>query len=298
MRVVRRATVAVVAAFLLAGCATRAPEPPPFPESLLLTDYTSWFAVDIAGNRDLIEFLFEGFDGDLGGVVSRTDRIVGGLRLLPGAPTEFSAIAAGSFPRGGVQFALRRNRTFERLTTDVKGRRAAYFRQLESPLELAVPATDLMYISTGRVLEMLQPRPPAELDLDPAIYRELRRVGTEAGADALVIFEDPGRGVLRSLGVDAGPLPLTRIVLSVKNVDDASLELGGSFTMRSERDAALFGRIGRLFVIVFVRALGLDSSAAQAGAVIEVEGASVVFSGIPMQRDELTAAISRITGAE
>ncbi|MFW6288786.1 MAG: hypothetical protein ACOC2Q_03300, partial [Spirochaetota bacterium] len=151
---------------------------------------------------------------------------------------------------------------------------------------------------TGRVLEMLEPRHPAELDLRPEVYRELRRVGTEEGADALVIFDDPGRGLLQSLGVDAGPLPLTRIVLSVKNVEDASFELGGSFTLRSERDAALFGRIGRLFVIVFVRSLGLESDAAQSGAVIEVDGASVVFSGIPMRREELTAAIGRMTGAE
>lgn len=293
-----RAGIALAAVLVLAGCATRSPEPPPFPESLLLTDYSSWFAVDVAGNRDLIELVLADFQDDLGGVVSRTDRIVGGLRVLPGAPADFSAVAAGDFPRGGVQFALRSNRTFERLSTDVDGNRATYFRQLERPLQLAIPAPNLMYISTGRVLEMLQPRRPAELDLRPDVYRQLRRVGTADGADALVIFDDPGRGVLQSLGVDAGPLPLTRISLSVTNVDDAALELGGSFAMRSARDAALFGRVGRLFVIVFVRSLGLDSNAAQANAAIEVEGASVVFSGIPMQRDELTAALSRISGAE
>jgi hypothetical protein len=123
-------------------------------------------------------------------------------------------------------------------------------------------------------------------------------VGTEGGADAVVIFEDPGRGVLQSLGVDAGPLPLTSIALSVTNVDDAAFELGGSFTMRSARDATLFGRIGRLFVIVFVRSLGLDSTAAQANAVIVVDGANVVFSGIPMGLDELSAAIGRVTGGQ
>jgi len=293
-----RAAAGLVAALVLGGCVTRGPEPSPFPESLLLTDYTSWFAVDIAGNRALIESVLSEVEGDLGGVVSRTERIVGGLRLIPGAPAEFSAVAAGDFPRGGVQFALRSNRAFERLSTDVDGSRTIYYRQLESPVQLAIPAPDLIYISTGRVLEMLHPRPPAELDMSPEVYRELRRVGTAGGGDAVVIFDDPGRGVLESLGVDAGPLPLTRIALSVSNVDDEALELGGSFTMRSARDAALFGRIGRLFVIVFVRSLGLDSNAAQANAEIVVDGAKVVFSGIPMGREELSAAIGRITGGQ
>ncbi|MFW5744985.1 MAG: hypothetical protein ACOC2D_17050, partial [Spirochaetota bacterium] len=75
------------------------------------------------------------------------------------------------------------------------------------------------------------------------------------------------------------------------------LELGGTLELRSERDAALFGRIGRLFVIVFVRALGLDSEAVQQAAVIEVDESSVVFAGIPMSRAELAGAILRVTGA-
>ncbi|MFW5738291.1 MAG: hypothetical protein ACOCYX_05210 [Spirochaetota bacterium] len=306
----RLLTGSIVAAVFLAGCATAPVEPPPAPESLLLTDYSTWFAADIEGNRELLSWLFDELDADLGGVVDRTARLVGGVRLAPGSPAELSAVAAGAFPRGGVRFALTTSRDFERETAQVDGRRRIYFRDRAGSLQLALPRSDYLYLSTGRVLEMLQDRPPAELDLRPEVYESMRAVGSEEGPDALVLFNDPGAGLLESLGVQARGLPLRAISLSITNRSGAAagaavgvadrpadLELGGTLELRSERDAALFGRIGRLFVIVFVRALGLDSEAVQQAAVIEVDESSVVFAGIPMSRAELAGAILRVTGA-
>lgn len=302
----RFAAAVVVLAVLLAGCATRPVEPPPAPESLLLTDYSTWFAADIAGNRELLGYLLDELDADLGGVVDRTARLVGGVRLVPGAPAEVSAVAAGSFPHGSVRFALTTSRDFDRETAQVDGRKRVYFREREGSLQLALPRRDYLYLSSGRVLDMLKQRPPAELHLRPAVYESLRAVGTVDGPDALVLFDDPGSGLLDSLGVEARGLPLRAITLSITNRSSdragqdapsgapADLELGGVLELRSERDAALFGRIGRLFVIVFVRALGLDGSAVQRTA-IEVEGSSVVFTNIPMSRSELVVAIRRIT---
>lgn len=293
----------IVAAVFLAGCATAPVEPPPAPESLLLTDYATWFAADVEGNRELLSWLLEELDADLGGVVDRTARLVGGVRLVPGAPAELSAVAAGAFPRGSVRFALTTSRDFDRETAQVDGRRRIYFRDRAGSLQLALPRSDYLYLSSGRVLEMLQDRPPAELDLRPEVYESMRAVGSVEGPDALVLFDDPGAGLLESLGVQARGLPLRAISLSITNragTSDggpADLELGGTLELRSERDAALFGRIGRLFVIVFVRALGLDSEAVQQAAVIEVTGSNVVFTGIPMSRAELARAIVRVTGA-
>lgn len=300
---------ALAALLAFAGCATRPAEPPPAPESLLLTDYSTWFAADIAANRALLEYLLDELDADLGGVLDRTARLVGGVRLLPGAPVEISAVAAGSFPRGSVQFALTTARDFDRRTARVDGRRSVYFREREGTLQLALPRSDYLYLSSGRVLDMLRDRPPAELDLRPPVYESLRAVGTSGGPDLLVLFDEPGAGLLESLGVEAGRLPLRAISLSVTNRDDvgaaataaadgpAELELGGVLELRSERDAALFGRIGRLFVVVFVRSLGLDSEAIQREVAIDVEGSSVVFSDIPMRRAQLVRAIQRLSGA-
>jgi len=298
----RLGAAALAAVLVFAGCATRPVEPPPAPESLLLTDYSTWFAADIAANRALLEYLLDELDADLGGVLDRTARLVGGVRLVPGAPVEVSAVAAGSFPRGSVQFALTTARDFDRETARVDGRRSVYFREREGILQLALPRSDYLYLSSGRVLDMLRDRPPAELDLRPPVYESLRAVGTTAGPDLLVLFDDPGAGLLESLGVNARGLPLRAIALSITNRGDdadasSELELGGVLELRSERDAAFFGRIGRLFVIVFVRSLGLDSEAVQREAAIDVEGPTVVFSGIPMSRAELARAILRLAGA-
>lgn len=294
-----RVTIAVLVLAATAGCATRREALPVFPESLLLTDYTTWFAADVEGNRELLSYVLDELDSELVGVVDRTARISGGVRLLPRSPAEVSAVATGRFPRGGAQFALNWDRSFERFSAQVEGRNRVYYRQREGTLQLALPAPDVLYVSTGRVLEMLQDRPPAELELDPDVYRSLRLVGTVDGPDALVVIDRPGAGLLESLGVTAQGLPIDRIDLSITNRgEDQDLELGGALFLRSERDASLFGRLGRLFVLVFVRSLGIDGARVQQEARIDVEGARVVFSGVPVQRDELVGVIRRLGGAE
>jgi len=296
-RRVARALGAALALAGLAGCATRGEPVPTFPESLLLTDYTTWFAADVAGNRELVSGVLAELDSELAGVADRTTRIVGGARLLPGSAAEFSAVATGDFPRRAVMLALRRDEGFERETTGVAGQRAVYFRQTDAELQLALPADDVLYASTGRVLEMLEPRPPAEFTMEPDVYRALRRVGTEDGPIALVVFREPGRGALQSIGVDPGALPLESISLAITNASVAGeLELGGALGLRTERDAVLFGRVGRLFVIVFARALGLEAANLRDSVRVEARGADVVFAGIPLGRDELVAAIRRVAG--
>ncbi|MFW5783431.1 MAG: hypothetical protein ACOCY8_02825 [Spirochaetota bacterium] len=304
---------------ILSGCVTPQPDLPSFPESLLLTDYTTWFAADVEGNRELLRYVLSELDSGLIGVVDRTSRIAGGIRAVPGSPAELSAVVSGAFPKGLVEWVLGGDDSLERDTAQVAGSERVYFRRAEGTLQLALPADDYLYVSTGRVLEMLRDRPPAELEIDPSVYRSLRRVGRVGQTDALLVFHEPGSGFLRSLGVDARGLPIARIELSITNrvaadsgtgeadggtpdtpaeAIGAPLELGGVIELRSEQSAALFGRLGRLFVLVFVRALGLESAAVQEQAVITVDGSRVIFAQIPMQREELVTAIRRITGAE
>ncbi len=287
----------VLALVALAGCATRRPVAPAPPETLLLTGYSTWFAADVEGNRDLLRSVL----GDLGAeieVVDRTQRIVGGVRFAsgtPGAPVDIAAVASGRFPPGGTRFVLGADRSFARRVARVDNRRLVYYQEREGALQLALPARDLLYLSSGRILELLAERPPAELELDPGLYRMLRSVGLPGEPTALVVFDDPGRTILTTLGVEAPVIALARMALSLDAVEAERVLLGASFHFRSERDAALFSRIGRLFVVVFVRSLGIEGAVAQQ-ARITVDGTVVGFTGIPLGRDEIAPLIRRFQG--
>lgn len=295
----KQSRLVVLAALLafLASCATREPVPEPPIESYLLTVYSNWFAADVAGSIDLYEYVLSELDAGLAGTINRVERISGGLRLQRGGPPEVSAVARGSFPKGGFQFALATNRSFERKTADIGGSREVYFTEREGLLQLAVPRSGLLYLSNGLLLDMLPDRPSAEFDMDRDVYESLVAVGEEGQPDAKVIFADPARQLLSTLGLSAPNFPLQRIDLNV-TTDGDGLRFGGELFLRSEVEAALFGRVGRFFVILFVRALGLDSPSVQNDVEIEVEGTTVAFSNIPMTRDELVAAVRSFTGGE
>jgi hypothetical protein len=296
-RLIARISSGALALLVVAGCATRAPEPEIPLESYLLPGYSTWFAADVAGNVDLYSYLAAELQPGIQGPVERMRRIAGGLRLIPGEPPELSAVASGAFPRTGVRFALTTSRDFERTTAEVDGERAVYYRQREGLLQLAVPADDILYLSTGILLEMLPSRPPADLEIERDIYEALRAVGSPGAPDALLIFDDPAAGFLGSLGVEAPMLPITRIDLSITvdragdestaGAEASGVDFGGVLHLRSEREAALFGRVGRFFVIILVRALGLDGPAVQESVEITVEENLVRFTGIPISREEL-----------
>ena len=73
------------------------------------------------------------------------------------------------------------------------------------------------------------------------------------------------------------------------------IELAGRFEFGSETEAALFSRLGRVFILGFVRSLGLDTERLRDTVEIETDGAVLVFSGVTMSPADLTALVSRLT---
>ncbi len=286
---------AVTTLTVFTGCATRQPPGPPVPESLLLTGYSAWFAADVDGNRDLLRSVLGELETDLE-FVDRTQRIVGGVRLAaggPGTPADIAAVAIGRYPTGWTRFALGVDRAFARHIVRVDDRRRIYYQERDGSLQLALAERDLLYMSSGRIAEMLADRPPAELELDPDLYRMLRSVGLPGEPAALLVFENPGQSVLQPLGLEVPAVPLVRMALSLDTAEADRLSFGGTFVFRTERDAALFSRIGRLFVVVFVRSLGLEGAVAQQTR-IGVDGTAVTFTGIPVAPEQLTSLVRRL----
>ncbi|MFP4551199.1 MAG: hypothetical protein ACLFNT_10365 [Spirochaetales bacterium] len=299
----QKGVIALAVLVVVAGCATGPPSLVRYPEMELPDGYSAYFSADVSGNRELFGELLEALEVRSDAIVNRTERLTGGFDLAPSGSSEMAAIAYGSFPRGLTQFSLRRNRAFDEAST-ADSDLSVFVQVVEAPdqfpLHVLVPQDDVVYLAAGLEAEQTMVR----LDTGPASGRqELRRstysrlidVGGADGPIATVVFEDPGSGLLRTLGVNAPGVPITEISLSLYHSGD-ELMLHGELGTRTAGEAALFSRLSRFFVLLFVRSLGLDAERAQDEVEISVEGAIVRFSNIPLSSEELSAVVLRFGG--
>jgi hypothetical protein len=136
---------------------------------------------------------------------------------------------------------------------------------------------------------------------DPFTLERLEAVGEPDGPDALLVFADPAI-LLASRGVDAPAFPIRRLALGVlfpavvaeesEEIGSLRGELVGELLLSSPREAALFGRLSRLFVLGLVRALGLDGNDLRSGLTVAVEDRTVLFRGVPVEMDQLIPLIA------
>lgn len=290
-------TVALLV-FALGACATRMPKVVRYPEDEVPAGYPAYFSADVAGNRELLRLIADSLEFDQTVVIDRTDRIAGALDLRRGS--RFVAVAFGDFPRGLVEFSLGFNGELERRESTAltsADRNQAVFEQIDGALSLTLPRDDTLYLSNTPVDLMLDATARGRGFIRRDTYSSLINVGSAMGPEAVIVFEDPGAGLLAGLGLESPSVPLTSVSLALRAGPD-SLYLDGAFTTRTPQEAALFGRIGRLFVIIFVRALGLDPTAAREEAEITASGNRVLFSGIPMTNEELVQVIGQFVRQE
>jgi hypothetical protein len=270
-----------------------------YPEDEVPAGYPAYFSADIAGNRELLLAVAEALEFDQTVVIERTTRIAGALDPGPGQ-SQFAAVAFGNFPQGLVEFSLSLNGELENrdsLAVVSEGRRQSVFEQQDGRLSLTLPRDDALYLSNTDVDALLDAPARGREAIRRDTYSALIGVGGFDGPEAIIVFEDPGAGLLSGLGIGSPSVPLTSVSLALR-VEQESLFLDGMFTTRTPQEAAIFSRIGRLFVIVFVRSLGLDATAAREQAEIFNDGTRVYFDGIPMTEDELVAVIQRFVRTE
>ncbi len=290
---------------LLAGCVTQSPQLVRYPEEHLLPGFSGYFSADVSGNRGLFAELLTTLEVESDAIVNRTNRITGGFDLGLFGPSDLVAIAYGAFPRGLTEFSLRRNRAFEESASpEVE---SAVFVQYTAdperePLHVLVPGDDVLFLSSGAAAEQTLGRlnrggGAGRTALRRTTYSQLIDVGGLDGPIATAVFEDPGSGLLGFLGVNAPGVPITDLTLSLFERDD-QLTLQGALATRTARDAALFSRLSRFFVLLFVRSLGLDAERAREEVVITVEENVVGFSNIPVSSAELAGLVLRFGGGE
>jgi len=324
----------LLATVVLGGCATgagtlRAPATgdatATAAAAFLLAGQSAYFAVDIAGNRELAAYLINALDANAERVLSRVEIIAGSLNLSMPGSSAFSGAATGRFPEGGTRFVLWRDRRFRRTVQRSDGDRLVYYQQRDGSLEVAVIERGVILVSNESVADLSRRADPAAAIApaerpDAETVRIIGSVGMPGGPDLALVMPDPAAVLTGRLGLDIPRFPLKQIVLEAVVTEDreraaaapvavggdataptspaVSLVLNGTFEFESETEAALFGRLSRVFVLGFVRSLGLDTTNLRDTVEIEVDGAAIVFAGVPLTPEELLGLTYRLSGQE
>ena len=328
------------------GCATAPPAPTRAAEDYLVPDQSVYFGVDVAANRELVSYVAGSLGAEADVIVNRIDLFAGSVDLadaggsvssagaVSSAEPGFSGVAFGRFPQGATRFALWKDREFRRSVAETDPDRLVYYRQVGGPLEVAVPESGIILVSTDSVACLIRatgascdstgPAEPPRDRLDPETVERIRSVGSRGdgsveGPDIVIVLPEPAIILTDRLGLDLPRFPILRLSLAVTVADLAEstaadddtaedtaerpvpavqLGLSGEFQFSTETQAALFGRLGRVFILGFVRALGLETANLMDTVEIETDGTELRFQGIAVSPDELVGLAIRLTGQE
>ncbi len=299
------------------GCATAPPAPIPAVEDYLVPDQSAYFGVAVAANRDLVAYVAGALGAEAEVIVNRIDLFAGSLEFSVAGDPVFSGVALGRFPQGATRIALWKDRGFKRSVVETDGDRLVYYRQADGLLEVAVPESGIILLSTDSVAGLIHAVEPGQDRLDAETVDHIRSVGglVGAGPDIVIVLPEPASLLSGSLGLDFPRVPILRVSLAVTvevaedmadtepaaagpPVPAVHLELAGEFEFSSEAQAALFGRLSRVFIPGFVRALGLDTTNLRDTVEIETNGTEVLFRGVTMSPDDLVGLAIRLTGQE
>ncbi len=298
----------------------------------LAADQSAYFAVNVADNQDLFHYIAGELEIDVGAVIGRINHLAGSYgasgvaeltaisdsvgetdpAAMPRLPV-LVVVASGNIPAGGTRFVLWKERDFKRTVGEVGDKRVVYFRQRSGMLEIAPIKDNLIIVTSGSVLSHLarvQPEEEGSMDapprniLDPYTTERIRAVGEPDAPDSLLVFTDPAM-LLVTRGVEVPGFPIQGVTLGAllptpthdeeESVGELRGELTGELLLSTAREAALFGRLSRLFVLGLVRSLGLDSSDLRSELVISVEDRKVAFRGIPVSVDQLVLLLRGVT---
>jgi hypothetical protein len=320
------------------GCATGrgAVTPSAAAEDYLAAGESAYFGANVAANRDLVSYVVASLGANADVVIRRVDLFAGSISLGGPAAAEFSGVAFGRFPKGATQYALWRDRGFNRSVAEMDSGKLVYFTQTDGLLEVAVPDSGIILMSTGSVVNLAsQVGAPSERGrLEAETADDLRSVsdfpsatglraqGARIGPDIVIVFPEPAEMLVGPLGLDTARFPIQRLSLAAFVTDKPAganpatlstpaadesvgplapavlIELVGVFEFSSEMEAALFGRLGRVFILGFMRSLGLETGTLRDTVTIEVDGSALTFGGVAISPDELVNLIVRLTGQE
>jgi hypothetical protein len=218
--------------------------------SALPGDATLYASLSVPKSAELIKkALKQGGPGlqDVAGLVERTKSLYCAVKLLPGAPPRFSALALGEFPSFFVGMRLSGSRDWKQ----IRGPAGTYWEWNKASLQVGTQNDFILLASNGE-LEALQRRyaAPIPLRMPPEAAAEM------AGTDLVLYMPELPGGLSRaSPAKDGEPgmkIPIQETwVTAIKGPDGYRLE--GTANTESEKSARLLVIILRLGIVTWMK---------------------------------------------
>jgi len=282
------AAAVLLTLIILGSCATLPPERPAdewfavLPESSTFYLILNFDTTETLLREILIEAgLEEGADNSL---FKRTSRVFGAVELKPGSAPVISLLALGRYPRLAAKLQLCLSKSWKKVSSP-----ETYWQHSVENIQIAIPQKNVLLISTGAILALLEAiNEPAPFFLPAGVKGDLEL------ADALVYFPElPGSG---SGGKEAQlpDLPIREVWIFSRGEDEVH-ELTASFNLSEVKNARILEALFRLLLTMWLRETEVENLAARLQSVeVRVEDKMVRITGLFFSTTELSRSFAAL----
>ncbi len=277
MITVRRRFILVLVAAGVAGCASIPLVEFGQAEASLPTDASAYVSFRPGPLRASFELLVEAFGvsaDEIGDVLDRSDRVVAAIGDGD-ADDAFFAVAEGRFPAGWVRFGLALSRSWSRQTVETAAGSRRYYQERAGVSQIAVPSTQVLMISNGRVPDMLQRL--AAFESGPDVF------SLDPSAELVLLLPRITPQLRQRLPGEIRTLPFESAQLAIheRTDDQDAYTVSGGVSFNTEQAAVVFNVIGRLVIATLSEGVGIrDISVERAGRRIQFDGMRVTGATI------------------
>lgn len=273
---------------ILGSCATLPPERPADEWFAVLPERSTFYLVlDFSTAETLLrEILIEADMEEQAdnSFFKRTSKVFGAVELRPGSAPVISLLALGRYPCLAAKLQLSLSKSWRKVNSP-----ETYWQHSFENIQVAIPRKNMLLISTGAILELIERiKEPAPFFLPAGVKGDLKL------AHALVYFPVlPGGG-------DAGKeaqldnLPIREVWIFSRGEDEVH-ELTASFNLSEVKNPRILEALFRLLLTMWLRETEVENLAARLQSVeVRVEDKMVRITGLFFSTTELSRSFAAL----
>ena len=271
-----------LAALVFSGCASVPRLSLTDWSALLPEDCSLYFNVELTRSsgevlRAVLEGLSEGMTG-VDSLIERTDRIHGGVKLLPDVPPSIYTVIEGRYPTALIRMGMMQSVEWERMESPRE-----YWLSKAGPLKVCMPRSSVILMTTGDIVPVIK-RYSGQRNGPGARFPE-PVMGAMESSEMVAFLPDFSHGALaRSVGA---AVPIRELWVTADPVRDG-YGLAGFFRLEREESSGVVSRVLRLMLVYVLRQGKIEDFPKKLRSVeIVPEGLTVRVTGLVFAPEEL-----------